>query len=75
MMFYPQRLTLYQLLKEKCLIFSNVYSFLRERNIQSMSGGGAESKEDLESEACSRLCAVSIEPDVELEPTNHDIMT
>ena len=40
-----------------------------------MSGGGAERKGDTESEAGSRLQAVSTEPDVELEPTNREIMT
>ena len=42
---------------------------------QSVSGGGAEREGDAESEAGSRLQAVSTEPDVGLEPTNHEIMT
>ena len=40
-----------------------------------MSGGGPEREGDTESEAGSRLRAVSTEPDVGLEPTNHEIMT
>ena len=48
---------------------------LRERRRQSASGGGAESEGDTESEAGSRLRAVSTEPDVGLELTNHEIMT
>ena len=40
-----------------------------------MSEGGAERKGDTELEAGSRLYAVSTEPDVGLEPTNHEIMT
>ena len=40
-----------------------------------MSGGGAEREGDTESEAGSRLLAVSTEPDVGLKPTNHEIMT
>ena len=39
-----------------------------------MSGGGAERKEDTESEADSRLPAVSTEPYTGLEPTNHKII-
>ena len=41
--------------------FFNIYLFLRER--------------DKESQAGSRLRAISTEPDVRLEPTNHKIMT
>ena len=40
-----------------------------------MSRGGAEREGDAESEAGSRLRAVSTEPDVGLKPTNHEIMT
>ena len=40
-----------------------------------MSGGGAEREGDTESEAGSRLQAVSTEPDMGLELTNHEIMT
>ena len=40
-----------------------------------MSRGGAERDGDTESEAGSRLRAVSTEPDAGLEPMNHEIMT
>ena len=40
-----------------------------------MSRGVAEREGDTESEAGSRLRAVSPEPDVGLEPTNREIMT
>ena len=40
-----------------------------------MSGGGAEREGDTESEAESRLQAVSTEPDAGLERTNREIMT
>ena len=40
-----------------------------------MSGDGAESAGDTESEAGFRLRAVNTEPDTGLEPTNHEIMT
>ena len=40
-----------------------------------MSGEGAEKEGDTESEAGSRLCTVSTEPDAGLEPMNHRIMT
>ena len=40
-----------------------------------MSGGGAEREGDRESEAGSRLRAVSTEPDVGLEPTDREIVT
>ena len=40
-----------------------------------MSGGGAVREGDTESEAGSRLPAVSTEPDVGPEPTNREIMT
>ena len=42
---------------------------------QSMSGGGAEGEGDPESEAGSRLWAVSTEPDTWLELTDREIMT
>ena len=50
-----------------------IYFWDRER--QSMSAGGAEREGDTESEAGSRLWAVSTEPDAGLEPTNCEIMT
>ena len=46
-----------------------------ETETLSLSGGGAERKGDTESEAGSRLGAVSTGPDVGLELTNHEIMT
>ena len=42
---------------------------------QSTSRGGAERERDTESEAASRLSAVSTEPDAGLESTNREIMT
>ena len=39
-----------------------------------MSGGGAEREGDTESEAGSRLWAVSTEPNAGLELTDHQIM-
>ena len=46
---------------------------MRER--QSASGVEAEGEGDTESEAGSRLRAVSTEPDVGLKLTNHEIVT
>ena len=40
-----------------------------------MSGGGADREGDTESEAGSRLLAVSTEPDTGLELTDLEIMT
>ena len=40
-----------------------------------MNGGGAEREGDTESEADSRLWAISPEPDAGLELTDHEIMT
>ena len=50
------------------LIVFNVYSFLR-------GGRGREKEGDTESEAGSRLQAVSTEPDAGREPTNREITT
>ena len=47
----------------------------RQRETESMSGGGAESEGDRGSEAGSRLRAISTEPDAGLELTNREIMT
>ena len=47
----------------------------RERERESTSRGGAEREGDTESEAGSRLRAVSTEPDAGLEPTDREIMT
>ena len=57
--------------------FFNVYfSFWQRRRWrQSMSGGGAKREGDAESEAGSRLWAVSTEPDTGLELTDCEIMT
>ena len=48
---------------------------MRERQRESASKGGAEREGDTESEAGSRLQAVSTEPKVGLDFTNHEIMT
>ena len=48
---------------------------MRERERQSMNGEGAEREGDKESEAGSRLQAVSTEPDAGLKLTNCEIMT
>ena len=50
-----------------------MFIFIIER--QSMSMGGAETGEDTESEAGSRLWAVSTESDAGIELTNCEIMT
>ena len=55
--------------------FFNTYLLLRDRERQITSRGGAEKEGDTESEAGSRLWAVSTEPDKELEPTNCEIIT
>ena len=55
--------------------FFNAYLFLRQRERQSMSGGGAEREGDTESEAASRLSAVSTEPDAGLKPRSCEIVT
>ena len=52
-----------------------MFIYFWERDAQSVSRGGAESEGDTESEAASRLAAVSTEPDRGLEPTNREIMT
>ena len=46
----------------------------RERGWK-VSRGGAEREGDTESEAGSRLCAVSTEPNAGFKPTNSEIMT
>ena len=52
-----------------------IYLRERKRERQSASRGGAEREGDTESEAGSRLGAVSAEPDVWFEVTDHAIMT
>ena len=47
----------------------------REREREGMNGGGAGREGDTESEAASRLWAVSTESDVGLELTDREIMT
>ena len=42
---------------------------------ESVNGGGVEREGDTESSAGSRLSAVSTEPDVGLQITNHEIMS
>ena len=44
----------------------------RDTHTQSVSRGGADREGDTESEAGSRLRAVSTEPNVGLKPTNCD---
>ena len=41
--------------RKRKIIFFNIYSFLRKRERQNMSGGGTEREGDTESEASSRL--------------------
>ena len=53
--------------------FFNVYLFLRER--QRGRGEGPEREGDKESEAGSRLHAVSTETSAGLKLTNHEIVT
>ena len=55
--------------------FLNVYLFLRQRETHSMNGGGAEREGDTESEAGSRLRAISPEPDAGLELADREIVT
>ena len=58
------------------LFFLKMFLFIFEReNRQSTSRGGAEREGDTDSEAGSKLRAVSTEPDVGLEPTNRQIVT
>ena len=55
------------------IIILNVFFFIFEREHEW--GRGREREGDTESKAGSRLQAVSKEPDAELKPTNHEIMT
>ena len=52
-----------------------MFIYFWERQKQNASGLGAEREGDTESEAGSRLQAVSTEPDAGLELTSCDIMT
>ena len=56
-------------------IFFVFLTFLLIFERHSTSGVGAEREGDTQSEAGSRLRAVSTEPDVGLEPTNREIVT
>ena len=51
------------------------YLFLTQRETEHEQGRGRERERDIESEAGSRFRAVSTEPGVALEITNHEIMT
>ena len=52
-----------------------LFIFEGERERESMSRGGPEREGDTESEAGSRLWAISTEPDAVLKLTNCEIMT
>ena len=58
-----------------CFFFSFNVLFIFEERQRMGWGGGAERGGDTESEAASRLQAVSTEPDAGLELTNSDILT
>ena len=60
-------------MQSKVFYFLKVYLFLRER--KHTWGKGREREGDTESEAGSRLLAVSAKPDAGLELTNCEIMT
>ena len=52
-----------------------MFIFERDRQTESVSEERAEREGDTESEAGSRLRAVSTEPDVGLKPINSETMT
>ena len=54
--------------------FFKIYLFL-DRERHSMNGGGAEREGDTESEAGSRLWAISPEPDAGLKLADREIVT
>ena len=56
-------------------IYIYIYLFLRNTERHSISGGGTGREGDTESEAGSRLWAVSTEPNAGLELTYYEIMT
>ena len=62
-------------MKKTCLFLKFFLMFIFDRERQSMRGGGAERGGDTESEAGSRLRAISTEPDAGVELTNREIMT
>ena len=78
--FFPPPLSAFSPFVSYCYSFVVVvvvYVFIlkgREHE-ECTSEGGAEREGDRESQAGSRLQAVSMEPDVGLEPTNCEIMT
>ena len=57
------------------LCFQHLFTFERDRNRVPAGKGQRERVGDTESEAGSRLRAVSTEPDVGLELMNREIMT
>ena len=63
--------------KQILFFFFNVCLFLREweRDSERAQFGEGQREGDTESQAGSRLWAVSTEPDTGLEPTNGEIMT
>ena len=52
-----------------------MFIYFCEKERQSVSGAGSEREGDTESEAGSRLFAVSTEPNAGLKLTNQEIMT
>ena len=56
-------------------LFFLTFIYFWDRERQSMNGGGAERQGDTESEAGSRLWAVSPEPNAGLEFTDREIVT
>ena len=56
-------------------LFQCLFTFLRERERDSESWGGADREGDTEWEAGSRPCAVSTEPDSGFEPADRETMT
>ena len=55
--------------------FFLTFIYFGDRERQSVNGGGAEREGDTESEAGSRLQAVSPEPDAGLKLTDREIVT
>ena len=65
-----------EMIEYRCAtLFFLMFLYFQERERLSASGGGAERQGDTESEAGSRIRAVSTDPDMDLRPTNHEIMT
>ena len=54
--------------------FFNVHFFLREGEAECTWGRGREREGDTELEVGSRLRAISTDPNVGLEPMNHETM-